>query len=356
MTDQGDGQQYHHNRRSYRLRRFESFIEQKKSKTHQQRAEQRRNASVDRAVRGTARATWVIAIVGTIALSLGILQYIVLKGQLDEMKAAGDQTERAIAATNRLADQAASLAEESRKSAIATRQLANAATKANEISQQALVGVQRPFMFVQNMTAEPFFVTIPTTVGPKVPPKAIGQKILGGWIGDIQWENSGNTATKNLVITTHCIVSGKDIPDPFAVLIAQPGNKLLGGEDVSLVFGPKQIHIGGSCKIDTFTAALGELFAPYLQRYAFGTARYTGNLDSQKRYRTDFCYSWGVAGGELATEFEGAKNPPPVYAVSRPCQIHNCADDECKKQDEISIATAATLPADLGLVPLSTKK
>lgn len=355
-------------------------IEQRDSGHHgeiaQNQASISEQAFVDRIKRSDR---WMILLTAAIALS-GVASAIILgkqframngqlevmRGQLAEMKSSGEQTERAITATNRLADEAAISAAESRRladqaeqSAIATRKLAEAANKsaietqrlaqeasrANAISQQALFGVQRPFMFTHGTTIE----DVKVFMGPA------RERILAGWRAYIKWENSGNTPTKGLTITTHCVLSVNPIADPFALLITAPKSTHMSTQSFSTVFGPKQIDVGGQCPIDLMSVALGKLlnFGHY---YAFGTAYYKDILNGTKTYRTDFCYELTLAGGPLAQEFEGVKNPEPVHLVSGHCFIHNCADDECERQDKITAQNAAKSPPDLGFPPLPQSK
>jgi hypothetical protein len=193
------------------------FIQYIKRKLHERRAKKQRETPADRAARRTANATVYIAILTVAIVGASIAQWNalrstdeairtqagIMKGQLEEMKTSSEQAERAVDASNRIAEATAQsvivsnklvvatteavaaskrLADETADAVAASKRLvaaaensnvtsakfAESAAKSNEISHQALLVAQRPFMV-------PISVDIS-----KVFPSMLGLDILGG--------------------------------------------------------------------------------------------------------------------------------------------------------------------------------
>lgn len=358
-------------------------VEQGDSGSHREMARNQvsisEQAFVDRIKRSDR---WMIFVTAAIALS-GVASAVILgkqframngqlevmRGQLAEMKAAGDQTERAIAATNRLADQAAISATESRRladqaeqSASATRQLAQAAnesaaqsrrladaaiksaeaaaratemtrklaraaTDANKISQEALVDVQRAFMFPKGID----FAKVPNVGMARATGDITGSlPIL--WAAHVRWTNSGNTPTKDFVTTTNCLISMKgQVDDPYTVTASDISKGLIFATNkIGFVFGPKQETDAGFCLVDPFSIIINSLVG--INFYVYGSATYKDVLDPAVIHITEFCFIMVISGNP---ETGYMTNPPgidPLHATTGYCRKHNCADDECKGQ------------------------
>jgi hypothetical protein len=73
-------------------------ISQVKSYRHQRRTEKYHESATDRSARGTARATWAIAVLTLVTIGVGVSQYIIFSRQLDEMRATRESSDSAMAA------------------------------------------------------------------------------------------------------------------------------------------------------------------------------------------------------------------------------------------------------------------
>ncbi len=179
-----------------------------------------------------------------------------------------DATTEAVKASKRLADETAASAAISKRLADAaetantvTRSLAEAAAKSNQISHDALLVGQRPFMF-------PISVDLLKITASSFPLGSLGAAIPSGdkplsWQANVKWENSGNTPTRELVIDTYCLLSAEAMTEPYHVqrikhfniregnVLATDGYKqILYETEQQLLFGPKQTYSGGICYIN----------------------------------------------------------------------------------------------------------
>jgi len=66
-----------------------------KRRLQTRRAEEQHESPVDRASRSTARATWLIAVLTLAMAGVGVSQYLILSGQLEEMRATRESGDRA---------------------------------------------------------------------------------------------------------------------------------------------------------------------------------------------------------------------------------------------------------------------
>ena len=230
---------------------------------------------------------------------------------IDIQKSFG-KTDEALAAANRLANAAAQSANES-------RQLAREAAAANAISQEALVGVQRAFMFPKGVDLEQ--LTDARATGDITGTKPVA------WIARVKWENSGNTPTRNLTVAWRCLYSFDQINDPWG-FVPKKGDKskgLVTGE-VRSVFGPKQTEYAGACGIPPIALLLHQLGA--YNYYVFGIATYNDVLSPKRVHRTEFCYALKIT-GNIETGWRDAPSVAPLTSEAYACQKHNCADEEC---------------------------
>jgi hypothetical protein len=89
--------------------------------------------------------------------------------------------------------------------------------EANEDTRNALIAIQRAFVFVQATKWQPF-------MGP-VDDDAVAWNVYP------YWENSGNTPTRGLEVQVYCPVSGTPVDDPTTLKSSsavRTGNRLLG--------------------------------------------------------------------------------------------------------------------------------
>jgi hypothetical protein len=284
-------------------------------------------------------------------LSVMQTQATAMQRQVEAMQTASAQTERAIAATNRLAEEAAKtaseshrLAEEATKSVDAalvanklTQQLAGAAAKGNDISQRALVGVQRAFMFARDVTLEKLTNYLATG-------DFTGTKPIG-WIARVKWENSGATPTKGLVIDTYCLTSFGVVEHPWVVRHSTPLNKdqpgetkfLRGGQTHS-VFGPHSTDTAGSgCPLAPIEVLLHQMSVYNVSMY--GSAHYQDMLGGPEIHRTDFCFVVKIT-GNIEAGYTDVAGIPSLTSTAYQCAEHNCADAECEKEDKEDAARA----------------
>lgn len=309
----------------------------------------------------------------------------VMNGQLQEMRSGSTQTDQAIAASNRIATatanavatynriadatakaveasdrlvaetgeavavskrlaeateqtsiQAADLAKSAAKSSTEAQRLSDLATRANDISQRALVGVQRAFMFAKNIDLEK--VTNAQITGDVTGTKPIA------WLARVKWENSGVTPTKDLVIDTNCLASFDPIERPWAVTAsasAPEKMKVVMNGQIQTVFGPHSVDYGGSCPLSGVGILLHALGAIHF--YVFGSAHYKDVLGEAAVHRTDFCFEMQLTGNPETGYFEVAGVPPLTSSAYR-CKEHNCADGECEREDRELAARARSVP------------
>ncbi len=291
--------------------------------------------------------------------------------QAADLKTSFEKTDNAIAATNRLAEEAARntaeshrLADAAAQNAIESRRLADEAKRsanaalesatetrrlADEITKTATAAgranalttdIQRAFMF-------------PATVDftKVIPPGALGAtgKPIA-WRANVKWENSGNTPTRDLVITTNCLISWSGpIEEPYKITEADSKDltkgHLFSKNEVSFVFGPKQSAYAGVCVYDPLSAIFNFMLMNAVNFYIFGDAAYHDLLDPKKIHVTKFCFIILITGNPEA-DYEDPKGPrtEPLNGTAGFCPKHNCADEECKREDE-ALSTQASPPA-----------
>ncbi len=283
-------------------------------------------------------------------------QLQVMQGQLNEMKSASEQTERAIkasnriaeatarsvAASNRLADAAAQATGESRRLADAatqandvSRQLVNAAAQANavsnrladtaaqgnEINRRALIDVQRAFMFPRGIDFEP--ITSARLTGDLSGTRPIA------WQARVKWENSGNTPTRDLLISTNCVTSFEPIAEPYTITATDEQHHFLVKNEVGFVFGPKQTNYAGPCALNPLIIVFHQL--DWIHFYVFGTARYRDVIDPGTIHLTEYCFELRIKGIIEAGPHD-VPGVPTLNSTASFCAKHNCADDECEKE------------------------
>jgi hypothetical protein len=255
-----------------------------------------------------------------------------MQGQLDQMKAAAAQTERAIAATNRLAENAAAQSEAARQIAKAAiianqvnRHIVDEATEANTINKKAIAGVQRAFIVSNGVRFE-------STPSPFNTPKMTIPPI---WTAFLEMENSGNTPTEKLLLNARCVRNPTSIDEPT---ILKPRTVFDAGVSRKDTFGPRQSKVVTSCSLLSVPTAITKSPDAFWV-YIFGTAEYEDEFNRNVAHITEFCYAIPVVFviGRFAEEEDFRENSVSL------CNVHNCIDEQCRKDD------LAKAQEDLGL-------
>jgi hypothetical protein len=181
---------------------------------------------------------------------------------------------------------------------------ATAATSAAKTARDALTKAQRAFVFEKDIFYGPI-----TKDGKKI------------WRGAFRWENSGLTPTKNATIIFGCMAfpGFPSIADPYVLVAKLPGDM----SHVSRNFPPKDIGVGGECEFvnDELLKAKNREST----EYSIAQVTYTDIFDIT--HVTRFC--------EIAYNIEGDVAAfGPIIVTGAPCVRYNCADEECKKEDD----------------------
>jgi hypothetical protein len=222
-----------------------------------------------------------------------------------ESRRLADASTQATIITNRMADAAV-------QSVAASSRLADSATQATEINRQALIAVQRPFMFVKDVEFVKFLNSI-----------AIHIRVM--------WENSGNTPTKDLTLYNGCVSSDTPLTDPLntkeTIFWGQKTERQL--NEYKMFFGPKQSTYALGCVMSTFLVAFEQILKSrflldhYL--YIIGKAEYRDPFNPEYLHVTEYCRI--VV--DLKTEQGDSTNPLRVTGDTLPCRaiIKKCGNE-----------------------------
>lgn len=168
------------------------------------------------------------------------------------------------------------------------------------------------------------------------------------WLVDTVLENSGNTPTKNMVVTTVCTPSWEALTDPRAI---KKTNLLYSAQAVdyrSMVFGPKQITHGGRCAFSALNSLFSSISPAAIHLYVYGAIVYRDIFDSERWHLTHYCFdNVDFAAG-------GSTDDPTMTAISTPCRVRNCVDEECG--DEANKAAAAFMAKKIKFFRIPTLK
>ncbi|MGD0867170.1 MAG: hypothetical protein ABSA49_16635 [Rhizomicrobium sp.] len=197
--------------------------------------------------------------------------------------------------------------------------------QSNAINKQAFTAAQRAFMFTNGIDFKKG--EAPGRIGLETGGRPIA------WRADVQWENGGNTPTKDLSINTRCLESVRGPVDaPYEVTKTDMGKGLyLSGSIVNRVFGPKQADIAGICPFDPISLILNAFSPTGISYYVFGEATYKDVLGESASHVTKFCYIVQITGNP-ETGYHDIPGIEPLHSTYVQCQKHNCADEECKRE------------------------
>jgi hypothetical protein len=187
----------------------------------------------------------------------------------------------------------------------ATHIAAGAARSSATTAHDALVKAQRPFVYQKSVWYRAFIKD--------------GQKL---WRGIVEWENSGLTPTKvaNFELDCPFIRAGNAIADPYALKKLSRITKK--ATRVSAILAPRQTKFGGQCE---FTAEeLVNAQQGITTQYIVGQVSYIDIFGVS--HITRYCEYLYHIGGDVS----GFGN---IEVSGNSCIRHNCADEECEKED-----------------------
>jgi hypothetical protein len=143
-------------------------------------------------------------------------------------------------------------------------------------------------------------------------------KITAGndWVTGIQWENSGNTPTRDLLVA----ITYTGFPQPQKLPIF-PNFKDI--EKSEAFLGPKATTY---LSLPIAWVVLSEVQAHQLYVYIFGRATYRDPISPENERVTRVCWELSYVPTEASQQFTGATYLPR-------CAVHNCADEECARED-----------------------
>lgn len=153
------------------------------------------------------------------------------------------------------------------------RRATNSAAEQVKLSRQAMISTQRAFVFSKDTQFNGLAI--------------LDTNKVHHWRVAVQWENSGDTPTKNLRWHVNFIVRKELLPADFDF----PD---FGSPSIHTLLGPKAS--GYSAQMDlpleqiTRVANAGDHF------YIWGWAEYDDVFDGTQRHRTEFCSKWFVSG------------------------------------------------------------
>jgi hypothetical protein len=157
------------------------------------------------------------------------------------------------------------------------------------------------------------FVFVNQSPGQWIEPTTIDNEIVQRW--HIEWENSGNSQTKDLTLELYCArPSEKPIRDPISAY----GKPTVTSERL---LGPKQIQWGGVCNYKA-----SELKQVQGGRHLYIGARATYWDIFDEPHLTEYCTE--------VFDLTGTVDKLDMRPDNRlrSCETRNCADKECEKK------------------------
>ena len=272
------------------------------------RTEKKQQTAADRAARSTARATWAIAFLTIATIGVGIAQFHIYRGQLDEMRATREGGDKS------MADQMNVMRTQAK---VMQGQLDLLAQQMKDARQ-----TQRAFITASNFTV--------TRVdrGPDTSCWSFNPTIV----------NDGGTPTVHMEYMQQIVVSTY----PFVGLNGSAYGLVLAPSDpedefqkfvgwTTALLGPKQplpvtTGMGVACLNERTT---GSLFATE-RIYARGVIHYRDIYSETDNHITKYCF-W------IQSEQKGKGFVPHVVL----CKHWNCADEECEKDAKAYAAAVA---------------
>lgn len=181
----------------------------------------------------------------------------------------------------------------------------NAMNESNRINREALVYVQRAFVFPKMTTHTPIYET---------------KTRKWFWSFVVTWENSGSTPTKDLTVN---IGSKAFDMTPKGDMFQDVQNRL----DTPVILGPH-----ATTQSDTIIWSAEDLAAFENGKkvlFIWGRARYRDRFEDTKVHRTRFVYKIAWLGDPQHPTPEN-----PVFFGYPLYEKFNCADEECEQQEK----------------------
>ncbi len=187
------------------------------------------------------------------------------------------------------------------------RESSKASRDAADVARDAMVAGERAFVFA---------------IGIKAFWTKDNQTDLYHWKFRPQWQNSGDTPTKNMTMYTDCMLLDGELPMGFnfdgrvpfiGKALIPPKILILGGIAPAVQISPE----------DIIQVQAGKKFL-----YLWGWARYFDVFPETPQHITRFC--WGITPvGDPMTYLPKPGLPDSLYFESYHHNEGNCADDEC---------------------------
>jgi hypothetical protein len=237
----------------------------------EQRAEQRAKNDLKAQQRMARAAEWQVVVAAVTAVLLGLTLWLTRRAVIEAGR------------TTRAATKAAEAAEEQVR-----------------LSRDAMIHTQRAFVFVRGL----IFSALVT---------AEQEDIVAGWTVAVDWENSGETPTKRLLLRTNLALQAEPLTDDFDF----PD---YGADNVPNLIGPKASLASGPLAVSL--ESMKAVAAGTSHLYLWGWAEYDDVFEGTCRHRTEFCRKIGVGGDPATKKVSLSWSTHPQ---------HNAADDECMK-------------------------
>jgi hypothetical protein len=155
------------------------------------------------------------------------------------------------------------------------------------------------------------FVFVKQSPGQWTTPRKIGNEIVHSW--HIEWENSGNSQTKELILELYCVRPQKtSVADPISAY----GKPTV---TTQMSLGPKQTTWGGVCNYRA--GELESIRTNEMHLYIGARATYFDIFDAP--HVTEYCTEII----DLTGTFDDLSQRPDNRL--RNCVMRNCADKEC---------------------------
>lgn len=203
--------------------------------------------------------------------------------------------------THTLAQQAVTQADQTTNLAGATKSLA-------QTSKDALVSVQRAFVFPAPSVATVYKPQTTELMSIELQPV---------------WANVGETPTRHLLAHSSDFESPVEMPDTFDFSSNDLWDAGMAHVPTPIFIGPKGSAGGHTTSVPL--ATIEEIADKKIYLYLWGWARYNDIFPNTKRHITRYCWKISFArAGKAPSETFQFKNEN--------CLQNNCSDDECKEQ------------------------
>lgn len=177
--------------------------------------------------------------------------------------------------------------------------------KSNQINHEALVNIQRAFVFP----------------GPIDISRSIDHGSVTGYRIDMTWENSGSTPARGATLLPMQFVPDKSLPDdyPFAQ------DTTLDKEPIPIApRGKQKAYIADISVADFSDVVSGKKFF-----YVWGSIWYSDVFSADPVHLTEYCAEFSRLTSGDVNNFS-----IPITAEWQHCMTHNCSDKDCPDYDD----------------------